>query len=133
MERGAVKKFAEAIADPNPLYVDEAAAEKSRYGRLLAPPTFPRTFGYGHIEGLKLPDAGMIHGEFCISYSRPLFVGDELFCRLTLKDSYDKEGRRGMLGFLVFERAGEDPEGNPVFTTNDTVVVTEAVRWGIPE
>ena len=37
-----------------------------------------------------------------------------------------------MLGFLVFERAGEDPEGNPVFTTNDTVVVTEAVRRGIP-
>lgn len=133
VERGAVRRFAEAIADASPLYVDEEVAEKSRHGALLAPPTFPRTFDYGRVEGLELPPAGLIHGEFRISYRRPLLVGDELFCRLTLKDSYDKEGRRGMLGFLIFERAGEDPEGNPVFTTNDTVVVTEAVRRGILE
>ena len=133
VERDAVRLFAEAIADPSPLYRDEERAKKSRYGRLLAPPTFPRTFDYGRVEGLELPPAGLIHGEFRISYKRPLLVGDELLCRLQLKDSYDKDGRRGLLGFLLFERTGEDPEGNLVFTTNDTVVVTEAVRRGIPE
>lgn len=131
--RDAVRLFAEAIADPSPLYRDEEAAERSRYGRLLAPPTFPRTFDYGRVEGLELPSAGLIHGEFRISYERPLLVGDEVFCRMQLKDSYDKEGRGGLLGFLLFERTGEDPEGNLVFTTNDTVVVTEAVRRGVPE
>ena len=133
VERDAVRLFAEAIADPSPLYRDEERAKKSRHGRLLAPPTFPRTFDYGRVEGLELPPAGLIHGEFRISYRRPLLVGDEVLCRLQLKDSYDKEGRRGLLGFLLFERTGEDPEGNLVFTTNDTVVVTEAVRRGIPE
>ena len=133
VERDAVRFFADAIADPSPLYRDEEAAERSRYGRLLAPPTFPRTFDYGRVEGLELPPAGLIHGEFRISYARPLLVGDELLCRLTLKDSYDKEGRRGLLGFLLFERTGEDPEGNLVFTTNDTVVVTEAVRAGVSD
>jgi acyl dehydratase len=127
-ERGAVRKFAEAIADPNPLYVDEVAAKRSRYGRLLVPPTFPRTFDYGHIEGLKLPSAGMIHGEFHISYGRPLFVGEEVLCRMQLQNSYDKQGRRGLLGFLVFERTGESPGGARIFTMNDVVVVTEAVR-----
>lgn len=131
VEREAVRLFAEAIADPSPLYLDEEAAKRSRYGGLLAPPTFPRTFDYGRIEGLELPSAGLIHGEFRISYRRPLLVGDEILCRLTLKDSYDKRGSRGLLGFLLFERTGEDPEGNLVFTTNDTVVVTEAVRKGI--
>jgi acyl dehydratase len=131
VERDAVRLFAEAIADPSPLYRDEEAAGRSRYGRLLAPPTFPRTFDYGRVEGLELPPAGLIHGEFRISYRRPLLVGDELLCHLTLKDSYDKRGRRGLLGFLLFERTGEDQEGNLVFTTNDTVVVTEAVRAGI--
>lgn len=128
VERGAVRLFAEAIADPSPLYRDEEAAKGSRYGRILAPPTFPRTFDYGRIDGLELPSAGLIHGEFRVSYGRPLLVGDELYCSLKLKDSYDKEGRRGLLGFLLFERTGEDAEGNLVFTTNDTVVVTEAVR-----
>lgn len=131
VERDAVRLFADAISDPSPLYRDGEAAKAGRYGRLLAPPTFPRTFDYGKVEGLKLPPAGLIHGEFRISYERPLLVGDEIFCRMQLKDSYDKEGRRGLLGFLLFERTGEDPEGNLVFTTNDTVVVTEAVRTGI--
>lgn len=131
VERGAVRGFAGAIADPHPLYVDEAAAQESRYGRLLAPPTFPRTFDYGKIEGLELPKAGMIHGEFRISYERPLLVGDELLCRIELKESYDRASRRGLLGFLVFERTGESPEGERVFTMNDIVVVTEVVRRGI--
>ncbi len=131
VERDAVRLFAEAIADPSPLYRDEEAAGRSRYGRLLAPPTFPRTFDYGRVEGLELPPAGLIHGEFRISYRRPLLVGDELLCHLTLKGSYDKRGRRGLLGFLLFERTGEDVDGDLVFTTNDTVVVTEAVREGI--
>ena len=131
VERGAVRRFAEAIADSNPLYVDEKVAEQSRYGALLAPPTFPRTFDYGRIEGLELPSAGLIHGEFRISYERPLLVGEELLCRMGLKDSYDKQGRRGLLGFLVFERTGESYEGERVFTTNDVVVVTNAVRRGI--
>ena len=131
VERGAVRRFAEAIADPCPLYVDEEVAAKSRYGHLLAPPTFPRTFDYGRIERLELPSAGLIHGEFRISYERPLLVGEELLCRMELKDTYDKQGRRGLLGFLVFERTGEAPEGERVFTTNDVVVVTEAVRRGI--
>ena len=130
--REAVRLFADAIADPSPLYRDEDAPRRSRYGRLIAPPTFPRTFDYGRVGGLKLPPAGLIHGEFRISYERPLLVGDAVFCRMQLKDSYDKEGRRGLLGFLLFERTGEDEEGNRVFTANDTVVVTEAVRRGIP-
>ena len=131
VERGAVRLFAEAIADPSPLYVDEEAAERSRYGNLLAPPTFPRTFDYGRVEGLTLPPAGLIHGEFRISYERPLLVGDVVLCGMQLKDSYDKRGRRGLLGFLIFERTGDSPGGERIFTTNDTVVVTEAVRRAI--
>jgi hypothetical protein len=131
VERGPVRQFAEAIADPSPLYTHEKVAAESRYGCLLAPPTFPRTFDYGRIDGLELPRSGLIHGEFSISYERPLLVGDEVLCSMQLNDSYDKKGRRGLLGFLVFERTGEDPHGGRIFTTSDIVVVTEAVRRGI--
>lgn len=131
VERGAVRRFAEAIADPSPLYLDEEAARRSRHGGLLAPPTFPRTFDYGRIDGLKMPSSGLIHGEFGISYERPLLVSEEVLCHMQLKDSYDKRGRRGLLGFLVFERMGESPGGERVFTVEDIVVVTETVRSGI--
>lgn len=131
VEKGAVRRFAEAIGDPSPLYTDASAAKNSRHGRLIAPPTFPRTFEYGRVEGLELPSEGLIHGEHRVFYERPLFVGDEVLCRVELKDSYDKESRRGTLGFLVFERTGESPDGETIFTSYDTVVVTEVVREAI--
>lgn len=129
VERGAVRKFAEAIGDPNPLYVDEAVAKGSRYGGLIAPPTFPRTLEYGRIEGMGWPDAGMIHGEHRVSYaSRPLLVGEELLCYTKLEDYYEKESRGGLLGFVVTERYGESPEGERRFTMRDVVVITPALR-----
>ncbi len=128
VEKGAVRKFAEAIGDPNPLYVDEAAAKKSRYGGLIAPPTFPRTFEYGGIEGMGPPGQGLIHGEHRIRYERPLFVGEEVLCYAEVKDYYEKQGREGALGFLISERVGEGSDGERIFTMLDTAILPPAMR-----
>ena len=128
VEKGAVRKFAEAIGDPNPLYTDEEVAKVSRYGGLIAPPTFPRTFDYGEIEGTGSPGQGFIHGEHHISYERPLFVGEEVSCYVEVKDYYEKERRGGALGFLVSERVGEDLEGKRIFAMLDTAILTPAMR-----
>ena len=42
VDKWHIQRFAEAIGDPNPLYQDEAAARKTRYGGIIAPPTFFR-------------------------------------------------------------------------------------------
>jgi acyl dehydratase len=128
VEKGAVRKFAEAIGDPNPLYVDEEAAKASRYGGLIAPPTFPRTFDYGEVEALGAPGQGYIHGEHRIRYERPLFVGEDVMCYAEVKDYYEKEGREGVLGFLISERVGESLEGERIFAMLDTAVLTPAMR-----
>ncbi|WP_047866198.1 MaoC family dehydratase N-terminal domain-containing protein [Rubrobacter aplysinae] len=128
VERVAVRRFAEAIGDPNPVYTDPEAARRSVHGGLIAPPTFPRTFEYGSVPGAELPLEGLIHGGHNTVYERPLYVGESVVCRVELKRSFDREGRSGRLGFLVFERTGETPEGERIFTSDDTVVVTEQVR-----
>ena len=128
IEKGAVRKFAEAIGDPNPLYVDEEAAKASRYGGLIAAPTFPRTLKYGEVEGLGSPGQGYIHGEHRIRYERPLFVGEKLSCYAEVTDYYEKEGREGPMGFLISERVGESLQGELVFTMLDVAVLTPAMR-----
>src|SRR5918912_4266607 len=128
VEKGAVRKFAEAIGDPNPLYVDEEAAKASRYGRLLAPPTFPRTFEYGEVEGMGPPGQGFIHGEHRIRYERPLFVGEEVLCYAEVKDYYEKEGHEGTLGFLISERVGESLDGGRIFTMLNIAILTPPMR-----
>ncbi len=131
VERGAVRKFAEAIGDDNPLYYDEDAARRSRYGRLIAPPTFPITFDYGAIADLTLPTAGLIHGSQTFEYNRPIYVGEEFRCYGMLENTFERSGRMGAMTFLVFSRVGEDDGGKAVFTLNATLIVSEAVKKGL--
>jgi acyl dehydratase len=131
VERGAVKKFAEAIGDLHPIYVDEETGKQSRYQTNIAPPTFPRVFEYGVIEGLKLPGKGLIHGEQSFHYERPLLVGEDVYCYSVVKSYAEKKGNFGEMGFLVLESFGEDEAGNTVFSSTSTVVISEAVRKGI--
>ncbi|AEH47825.1 MaoC family dehydratase N-terminal domain-containing protein [Parageobacillus thermoglucosidasius] len=128
VERGAVKKFAEAIGDPHPIYWDEETGKMSRYKTNIAPPTFPRVFDYGVIEGLKLPSKGLIHGEQRFHYERPLYVGEELYCYSKVEDYYEKQSSMGKLGFLIITNYGEDPSGNVIFTSTSTIIITEVVR-----
>lgn len=128
VEMGMVKRFAESIGDPHPIYVDEETGEKSRYKTNIAPPTFPRVFDYGVVEGLILPEKGLIHGEQVYHYERPLFVGEELYCYIEVKDYYEKKGSAGLMSFLVYERRGETEDGNLIFTEKTVTIITEAVR-----
>jgi acyl dehydratase len=128
VERGAVKKFAEAIGDLHPIYFDEETGRNSRFQNNIAPPTFPRTFDNGAIEGLKLPEKGLIHGEQTFHYERPLLVGEEIVCYSEVKKYFEKKGNFGEMGFLVLESFGEDLAGNTIFSSTSTIVISEAVR-----
>ncbi|QCJ42356.1 MaoC family dehydratase [Bacillus sp. S3] len=131
VERGAVKKFAEAIGDLHPIYFDEDTGRLSRYKNNLAPPTFPRVFDYGVIEGFHLPDKGLIHGEESYHYERPLMVGEEVYCYSIVKKYSEKKGSFGEMGFLVLESFGEDLDGNTIFSSTSTIVISEAVKRGM--
>ena len=128
IERGAVKKFAEAIGDLKPIYFDEETGKQSRYKNNIAPPTFPRVFDYGVIEGLNLPIKGLIHGEQTFHYERPLLVGEEILCYSIVKSYAEKKGSFGNMGFLVLESFGEDLSGKTIFSSTSTIVISEAVR-----
>ena len=130
VEAGAVKRFALAVGDLNPLYFDEGFAARSRWGRRIAPPTFPRTFDYGIIEEVRLPSAGLIHGEQLYEYVRPLFVGEELLCHARFVETYRKDGKNGPMIFLVFERVGVDESGLEVVRAREMAIMTETVAAG---
>ncbi|HSI68386.1 MAG TPA: MaoC family dehydratase N-terminal domain-containing protein [Planococcus sp. (in: firmicutes)] len=131
IERGAVRKFAEAIGDPAPIFLDEGAGAASRYGKNIAPPTFPVTFDAGTIEGLNLPSKGLIHGEQIYHYTRPLLVGEDVFCWTEVKDYYEKSGNFGEMGFLVVTKYGEDSIGQLLFTEERIVIINESARKGM--
>ncbi len=122
VERGAVWKFAEAIGDPNPVYRDEVVAEQSRFGRMIAPPTFSRTFDYGTIEGFELQGEGLIHGEQVFHFERPIYVHEEVFCSTRVADTYTRDGGSGKMTFYLFEQKGQSTSGELIFTAKVNVI-----------
>lgn len=131
VEKGAVRKFAEAIGDHNAIYWDEETGKRSMHDNMLAPPTFPRTFDYGEIELFELPTSGLIHGEQTFTYFQPIKVGDQLACSFEVKDVSDKIGSTGRLVFVVMEQKGQSLQGEPVFSSTQTLVITEKVLEGM--
>ena len=104
VERGAIRKYAQATEDPNPLYHDMEYARKSKYGEIICPPGFfgsrikPRDQ-----EEESLPNrireatgrsTGMnIGGE--LEFMLPIRAGDVLTAVTRLADLYEEIGRSG--------------------------------------
>ncbi len=128
VDREHVKQFAISIGDEHPIYVDRECGRKSRYGENIAPPTYPRVFNYGEIEGLKLPSKGLIHGEQIYHYKRPLLIGEEVYCFAKVKDYKERMGSNGKMGIIRIENNGEDKEGNTIFTSTIVIIINEAVQ-----
>jgi len=104
VERGAIRRFAEAIGDPNPLFNDEAAARRSRYGGMIAPPTFCRSLGGGFFNvPLSVPLARALDGGSEWEYSEPIRPGDRITVVSKLADIREAAGRMGTMVFVVTE------------------------------
>jgi acyl dehydratase len=106
VERGAIRRFAEAIGDPNPLFNDEQKARKTRFGGMIAPPTFCRSLG-SPIPEVRLPALGDsfrgLDGGSEWEYFEPIRPGDRITVQTRLVDLKESEGRLGPMVFITME------------------------------
>lgn len=112
IERGAIRKFAEAVGD---------TTEACLRGE-VAPPTFPTTIRIP-IPGLTYDLARILHGGQEYRFQRPIRAGDRLRCRTKLADVYQREGRLGAMTFLIIDLEGRGEDGEPVFTGSSTAIL----------
>ncbi len=104
VERGAIRRFAEAIGDANPLFNDEKSARGTRFGGMIAPPTFCRSLGGGLFNvDLKLPTFRGLDGGSDWEYFEPIRAGDRITVVSKLADIREAEGRLGPMVFIVTE------------------------------
>jgi len=80
--RDSIRHFVDGIGDINPLFRDRNYALKTKYGRIIAPPTFLETINYSqHPEETPPGIEGFLSG-FDWEYFRPVFEGDEYTARV---------------------------------------------------
>jgi hypothetical protein len=93
VEAGHVRRFAEAIGDPNPRWQSEA------------PPTFlvalaPTSI---HLAEAEEYGKGWLNGGNRFEYFAPVKVGDTITATGRVADVYEKQGSSGNLLFIIFE------------------------------
>jgi acyl dehydratase len=132
VEKGAIRRFAEALGDFNPIYHDEEYARASGYPTLVAPPTFPASFHSSadlrQLLGVSIKS--LLHAEQSFEYERPIFAGDRIFVSTRVAEIMEKSGAAGPMDVAVIEDEGRDEEGNLVFRARRTLVVRAAKENG---
>jgi acyl dehydratase len=130
IEKGAIRRFAEALGDNNPLYRDEDAARAAGYRGLLAPPTFASTLqgGADLYEVLNINPRSVLIGEQSFEYYLPICAGDRLSITNRVVDLYEKLGGGGVMDFAVIEDEGRDEKGELCFRARRTIIVRPQVR-----
>lgn len=124
VEKGAIRRFAEAIGDPNPVYRDTDAARAQGYPGIIAPPTFAATFRPPEepVWTRELDRRRVLAGEQGFRLERVVVAGDVLTCRIHFVGVDDKHGRSGPMELLHQEIRAVDPDGLLVVTYRRTMV-----------
>jgi acyl dehydratase len=128
VERSAIRRFAEALGDPNPLYQDEAAARAAGFAGLVAPPTFPLalTSNERFRHSLDLGTRSILHGEQAFEYARPIVAGDRITVRSRVADVQERAGASGPMDVIVIEDEGRDDKNELVFRTRAMLILRRA-------
>lgn len=124
IERGAIRRFAEAIGDLNPLYLDAEHARAAGFSNVTAPPTFPLSLNCGAElkDLLGVPARSLVLADFTIEYERPLVAGDRILVSSRVANITERPGPAGKVSVAEVEDEGRDDLGKLVYRLRKTWV-----------
>ena len=124
VEKGAIRRYAEAIGESTQIYFDEAFARSLGYAGIVAPPTFPTTFRPpskpAWVRGLD--EGRILAGEQGFRYRRPILAGDRLQCELRLIGVQDKRSSKGNMELIIQDLIVTSPSGEMVCVNRRVVI-----------
>ena len=137
VEKGAIRRYADAIEDQNPLYWDDAYAKNSRYGAMVAPPGFfgwPTKFSgeampvfpplLGEVGGI-LAQAGfgrVLDGGMEYDFLLSIRAGDTLEATPKVINVNVRETKTGKMVFMVIETTYINENGDVVARVRQTTI-----------
>lgn len=125
IEKAPIRRWAEAIGDPNPLYHDEEYAKKCGYDSIIAPPGFIAQYAFPVKSGRSsIRFSGTftrnLNGGNEYEFFGTIQAGDVITATSKLVDLYEREGRLGMMLFRIMETTFTNQEGEIVAKARGT-------------
>ena len=88
IEQADIDAFAEVTSDHNPVHVDEEFAKTTRFGRRIAHGMLTASL-ISSVLANKLPGEGSVYLGQTLQFVAPVFPGDEITARVTVKQVRD--------------------------------------------
>ncbi len=120
-----IKEYALAIKNPDPHYLDDEFAARSKYGTIIAPPTFAAVYAARNIipvfldSELKLNLTMIVHGEQEYEFPDVVRAGDVLTSEAEIVDIENKE----KLDVMSIRLLTRNQEGKDVCRAVYTIIV----------
>lgn len=121
IEKEPIRRWAEAIGDPNPLYHDEEYARESGYYSLVAPPGFIAQYAFPIKRGKpvilpepKRPFKNRLNGGTEYEFLKPIQAGDVITAKTKFIDIRERKGRLGPMLITVRETTYKNKKGEIV-------------------
>jgi acyl dehydratase len=137
--RAAIRYFALAVGDDNPLYTDDAYARAAGHEGVLAPPTLVcetnqysgrrrNADGYaGHEWGIEIPGTRVVRGGNSYVFHRPVRPSDVLTVTWRITDIAEKQNRQGQDMVVVTSTAVYRNQDGDLLTENEETVIHVAL------
>ncbi len=123
VEKEAIRRFADAVGDANPLYRDEEYARKSRFGSIIAPPGFLSSLWFtGRSSSSEIGPSRLMTALAAAGFGRVLDTGIdyEFFRPVRADDRIESAAvvanimERAGVVFVVIDTTYTNQDGQPV-------------------
>ena len=137
--RAAIRYFAVAVGDANPLYTDDEHARAAGHDGVIAPPTLVcetnqyagrdrNADGYaGHEWGIEIPGTRLVRGGNDYTFHQPVRPSDVLTVTWRITDVIEKENRQGQGMVVVTSTATYRNQDGDLLTENEETLVYVAL------
>lgn len=122
VEANAIRRFAEAAGDFNPLYQDPEYARHTRWGGIIAPPTFVRTLAKQVLPEVPIDAPLRVNGGDAITYGVPIRPGDVITGVSRYAEISKHPGRHGPMVFVITETTFVNQHGAFVASLRGTII-----------
>jgi acyl dehydratase len=149
VERGAIRRFHQAVMDDDPIFWKDAEAAATRYGGVVAPPLFPlhafrrpswapdplnrvsgdpdfdgvtRDFGLG-LPPVPVALPRLLNGGNQVEVHQLARPGDRIRAKSKYVDIYQKEGKSGVLVFILVETVYATQKGQTLLKALQTHIL----------
>ncbi|HEY90412.1 MAG TPA: MaoC family dehydratase [Dehalococcoidia bacterium] len=125
IERSAIRRWAEAIGDPNPLYNDEEYAKSKGFRSLIAPPGFMGQYAFpvkvgGGARSFKSPFTRNLNGGSEYEFLKPIQAGDTITSTSKIADIRERKGKMGTMLIITSETTYKNQDGEVVAKARGT-------------